>query len=244
MLPLIRPDWTLADVQAFSTTRAGGVSDGPWASLNLGQACGDDAARVTENRRLLETLLPGRPHWLKQVHATRAIHLDDWRSGIEADAAWTDRPDQVLAILSADCLPVLLADRQARVVAAAHAGWRGLCAGVLPRLIESLPVPPGDLLAWIGPAISQAAFEVGPEVRAAFLTADPDFGPHFARGRDDCCDHRWLADLKAIAASQLQDSGVGEVRDCGLCTYADPTRFFSYRRDHVCGRMASLIWLT
>lgn len=240
MIPLIRPDWAPDGVQAVSTTRLGGVSRGAWAGLNLGAACGDDPAAVAENRRRVEALLPGRAHWLKQVHSTRVIHLGQWREGIEADAAWTDRAGQVLAIQTADCLPVLLADRHARLVAAAHAGWRGLCEGVLPRLIRALPVAAVDLRAWIGPGIDQAAFEVGPEVRAAFLTTAPDLAPYFVPGRAD----RWQADLKAIAAAQLAGCGVGAVQDCGLCTYADPERFFSYRRDRVCGRMAGLIWLT
>lgn len=239
MLPLIRPEWSLSGVQALSTTRQGGVSLDAWASLNLGAACGDNPKFVAENRRRLEALLPAKPRWLKQVHGTRAIHLDEWQDGVEADAIWTDRPGDVLAILTADCLPVLMADRQRRVVAAAHAGWRGLCDGVLPRLVEDLPVEASDLLAWIGPAIAQPAFEVGPEVRAAFLDRDRGFAPHFFPGRDD----RWLADLKAIAAKQLHQLGLGAVRDCGLCTYATPERFFSYRRDRLCGRMASLIWL-
>lgn len=239
MLSLIRPDWSLSGVQALSTTRQGGVSIGAWASLNLGAACGDEPSAVAENRGRLEALLPAPPRWLKQVHGTRAVRLEQWRIGIEADAAWTDQPGEVVAILTADCLPVLLADRRARVVAAAHAGWRGLCNGVLPRLIDALPVAPADLLAWIGPAIGPAAFEVGPEVRAAFLAEDPGCAPHFLPGRDD----RWRADLKATAARQLRGLGVGVVRDCRLCTHADPERFFSYRRDRICGRMASLIWL-
>lgn len=239
MIALIQPEWALSGVRALSTTRSGGVSRGAWRSLNLGRACGDDPEAVAENRRRMAALLPGAPHWLKQVHGTRTIHLAHWQEGIEADAAWTDRPGQVLAIQTADCLPVLLADRRLRLVAAAHAGWRGLCDGILPRLVGALPVAAKDLCAWIGPAISQTAFEVGPEVRAAFLDADADLVSQFVPGRGD----RWLADLKAIAAVQLERSGVGSVSDCGLCTHADPERFFSYRRDRVCGRMASLIWL-
>lgn len=238
MLPLIRPDWCLHGVHAFSTTRAGGVSEGAWSSLNLGANCGDDAAAVAENRRRLETVLPGSPKWLKQAHGRRVIHSDEWHIGVEADASWTDHAGQVLAILSADCLPVLLADRQARVVGAAHAGWRGLCSGVLPELVRALPVPAADLIAWIGPGISQAAFEVGPEVHAAFVAADAGLAHHFRPGRAD----RWLADLKAVAAHQLKGCGLIAISDCRLCTYADSARFFSFRRDRVCGRMASLIW--
>ncbi len=238
MIELIHPECAPTGVHVASTTRAGGVSKGVWRSLNLGRSCGDDPAAVAENRRRLQTLLPDAPHWLKQVHGTRVIRLDQWRHGIEADAAWTDQAGQVLAIQTADCLPVLVADREARFVAAAHAGWRGLCAGVLPRLVAALPGRAEDLWAWIGPAISQRAFEVGPEVRAAFLAAEPGFERHFARGLVD----RWLADLKGIAAAQLQQAGVGVISDCRLCTHSDAARFFSYRRDGVCGRMASLIW--
>lgn len=239
MLPLIRPDWTLPAVRALSTTRAGGVSRGPWAELNLGAACGDDPAAVAENRRRLECLLPGPPQWLNQVHGTRVIASHEWRPGIEADAAWTDRPGRVLAIQTADCLPVLVADREGRVAGAAHAGWRGLAAGVLERLIGALPVSPGDVQAWIGPGIGAGAFEVGPEVREAFLAVDAGLGGHFRPGRED----RWLADLKGIAADRLAAAGIARVFDCGLCTHADAGRFFSFRRDGTCGRMASLIWL-
>ncbi len=239
MIALIRPDWHLDGVQAVSTTRQGGVSQADWASLNVGLRCGDDPAAVAENRRRVESLVSGPPHWLEQVHGTRVIHLDQWRPGIEADAAWTDRRGQVLAIQTADCLPLLLADRRARLVAAAHAGWRGLRAGIVPRLVGRLPLAAGELVAWIGPGIAQAAFEVGPEVRTAFLASGGEFAMHFVPGRGD----RWLADLKAIATIQLKASGVGAVLDCGLCTYTAPERFFSYRRDRVCGRMVSMIWL-
>ncbi len=239
MIPLIRPDWPLDGVGAFSTTRVGGVSRGAWASLNLGAACADDPAAVAENRRRLAALLPGPPHWLKQVHGCRVVHLDDWYPAVEADAAWTDRRGQVVAVLSADCLPVLLADRHLRVVAAAHAGWRGLQAAVLPTLVACLPVPATDLFAWIGPGIAQAAFEVGPELRAAFVDGEPDLAQYFRPGLGD----RWLADLKGIAAFQLAACGVARISDCGLCTHADAARFFSYRRDRQGGRMASLIWL-
>lgn len=240
MIPLIRPDWSLDGVQAFSTTRAGGVSIGPWSSLNLGSACGDDPAAVATNRRRLEMLLPASPKWLKQVHGSRVIHLDDWLPEIEADAAWTDQPGQVLAIQTADCLPVVLADRKGGVVGAAHAGWRGLVGGVLAALVSSLPVAARRLQAWLGPAIGQQAFEVGPELRCAFLELDAGFAGAFCKGRAD----RWQADLKAIAAAQLRAAGVLAVHDCGLCTHADPARFFSYRRDSVCGRMGSFAWLS
>ncbi|TVS11350.1 MAG: peptidoglycan editing factor PgeF [Wenzhouxiangella sp.] len=236
---LIRPDWSLQGVQAFSTTRSGGVSTGPWTSLNLGAACGDDPAAVGQNRRRLQALLPGLPHWLRQVHGKRVIHLDDWHAGIEADAAWTDRPGQVLAILTADCLPIVLADRQARLVAAAHAGWRGLAADIPGHLVRSLPVSAGRLTAWIGPGIGPERYLVGEEVRTAFTALDAALAQAFT----DTETGRIRADLTFIARTLLRRAGVEQVLDCGLCTASDPQRFFSYRRDGRCGRMATLTWM-
>lgn len=236
---MILPDGLPAGVSALSTTRSGGVSTGPWASLNLGDACGDDPAAVSANRRRLQQRLPGPPHWLRQVHGTRVIHLDEWQPGIEADAAWTDCGGAVLAIQTADCLPVLLADGQARLVAAAHAGWRGLAANVLGRLVEALPVAPAGLSAWIGPGIGPDQYVVGEPVQAAFLALGSDLAGGFELAADGCLH----ADLKWIARRLLERAGVGRVHDCRLCTAADPARFFSYRRDGRCGRMASMIWL-
>ena len=236
-IELIEPAWpSLTRVAAAATTRAGGVSRAPFGSLNLGEHCGDDARAVAENRRRLDARLPAAPCWLKQVHGTGVIHLDDWRPGIQADAAWTDRPGQVAAVLAADCLPLLLADRRERLVAAVHAGWRGLANGVIEQALAALPLAPARLQAWIGPGISPAHYEVSDEVRAVFA-ADSDAFVENARGR-------WQADLKAIARARLERAGVGQVIDPGLCTAADPARFFSYRRDRGrTGRQASLIWL-
>jgi polyphenol oxidase len=237
----IELDWQVAEpVCAFSTTRLGGVSRGPWASFNLGQACGDDVEAVAENHRRLADHLPASPRWLKQVHGTSLIHLDDWEPGIEADAAWTDRPDQVAAILTADCLPVLLAHRSDPLVAAVHAGWRGLAAGILEQTVAALPAAPDELVAWIGPSISQPAYEVGEPVRDAFKARDASLVDCFEPTRRG----HSLADLKAIAGRLLGQAGLVDIRNAGLCTASDPQRFFSHRRDHGrTGRQASLIWI-
>lgn len=236
---LIRPDWKLPGIEAFSTARCGGVSTGPWSSLNLGETCGDDPAAVAENRSRLRQCLPGDPRWLKQIHGSRVIHLDDWHPGIEADAAWTDRPGQVLAVQSADCLPLLLADVATGLIAAAHAGWRGLAADIPGNLVQALPVDPARLVAWIGPGISSRHYPVGEAVRSAFQALEADFSTCFAS--DEAGAIR--CDLKDIARRQLNRAGVRTVLDCRCCTFADPERFFSYRRDGQCGRMASVMWM-
>ncbi len=238
---MIRPDWDVAGtVRALATTRQGGVSQGVWSSFNLGAQCGDQPDAVARNRRRLGTMLPAAPRWLRQVHGQRVIHLDDWQEGIEADGAWTDRPGQVVAILTADCLPVLLADRDGRVVAGLHGGWRGLAAGILAEGVAALPVLPERLSAWIGPAISAQAYEVDDSVRQAFSSQEASWSAYFsanARGR-------FQADLKGLAAAQLEAAGVGQVIDCQRCTADESRQFFSYRRDQGrCGRQASLIWL-
>ena len=221
-------------VRGFCTTRFGGASAPPFDSFNLGAACGDDSNQVTENRRLLRKTLPAEPCWLKQVHGNRVIHLDDWYAGTQADAAWTDRPGQVAVVLAADCLPLLVADREGTCVAAIHAGWRGLAAGVIAECIDALPVPPATLVAWIGPRICREHYEVGEDVHGAFPAAEEAF-------RESREGH-WLADLPAIAGRQLRDAGVGEFNDSSACT-AEGHRFFSYRRDQRTGRMATVIWM-
>jgi len=239
----VRPGWIPADwpappgVHGGTTTRAGGVSEGPYASLNLGDRVGDDPARVAGNRALLRASLglPAEPLWLRQVHGCGLGEV----AGCEADASIARGPGRVCAVLSADCLPVLLCDRAGTVVAAAHAGWRGLAAGILERTVRAMGVRPDDLLAWLGPAIGPDAFEVGPEVRAAFVAADPDAAPAFRHSRRE----RWWADLYALARRRLERAGTGTVSGGGFCTHTDAQRFFSYRRAPVCGRMATLIWL-
>ena len=221
-------------VRGFYTTRFGGVSAAPFDSFNLGAASGDEANRVAENRRLLRRMLPADPRWLKQVHGNRVIHLSDWLQGTEADAAWTDRPGQVAAVLTADCLPLLIADSGGACVAAIHAGWRGLASGVIAECIAALPVRPARLLAWIGPGICREHYEVDGVVHGAFPGAEEAFTANR--------EGHWLADLPAIARKQLKDAGVGQLIDSGACT-AEGNRFFSHRRDRLTGRMASVIWI-
>lgn len=233
------PDWPLpAGVQALCTTRRGGGSRGPWAAFNLGDHVGDDPAAVAANRARLARRLPEPPLWLRQVHGVGVADADHAAGVPEADAAVARRPGRVCAVLTADCLPVLFCDTAGQVVAAAHAGWRGLCSGVLEATVRAMAVPPSTLLAWLGPAIGAAAFEVGGEVRSAFLARDPEAETAFVRGAGD----RWLADLYALARLRLRAAGLVSVSGGGLCTVGDAERWFSYRRDGVTGRMATLIW--
>jgi len=234
----IQPDWPApANVRAFSTTRQGGFSQQPWDSLNLGDNCGDDPQHVRENRQFLETLLPSKPQWLRQVHGTRIVNLDDGEALIEADASTTTKAGKVCAILTADCLPVLFCDRAGTKIAAAHAGWRGLANGVLEATVAAMGCNPGDLLAWLGPAIGPRAFEVGQDVVDAFTQAHNDnniaFKPH---------GDRWLADLYKLARLALGRVGVKEISGGQYCTHTQQDKFFSYRRDGKTGRMATVIW--
>ncbi len=241
MIGLIRPDWPAA-ARVLVTTREGGASSGTYASLNLGLRGGDDEAAVRENRRRLEALLPSPPVWLRQVHGTRVADADAVRAAggePEADAAVARRPGTVCAVLAADCMPVLLADEAATVVGIAHAGWRGLCAGVLEATLDAMRAEPGAVMAWLGPAIGPRVYEVGDEVRAAFVARDPAALAAFRPVRRG----HWLLDLYAVARQRLAARGVTRVYGGGLCTFSDPARFFSYRRDGATGRMAALIWL-
>jgi hypothetical protein len=241
----ILPDWPApTQVRAYVTTRAGGVSTGAFAALNLAEHVGDVPQAVAENRARLraELQLPTAPLWLSQVHGCDVAVADATGASLVApvaDAAVTSRPGQVLAVLTADCLPVLLCDRAGRSCAAVHAGWRGLERGVLEAAVKQLHVPPAALLAWLGPAIGPECFEVGPEVRAAFVGADAGAAEAFVSGAGD----RWFADLFTLARRRLAALGVTEVSGGGLCTASDPGRFYSYRRDGRTGRMATLIWL-
>lgn len=237
-MKVIEPDWPPGErVGAFATTRDGGQSAGPWASLNLGVNSGDEPEAVAANRTRLSSRLPAEPRWLRQVHGSRVIHLADWRPGIAADAAWTDRPGELVAIQTADCLPILLADRSASLVAGVHGGWRSLAAGIIGKILSALPVDGSVLCAWIGPGICRRCYQVGGEVREAFVRVDSVLGSAFEPDGE-----RWRADLKWIAACQLRQAGV-EVYDCGRCTFEEPQEFYSFRRDGQTGRMASVIWL-
>lgn len=245
-LGVIVPDWPAPPaVRAAFTLRTGGVSSPPYDTLNVGAHVGDEPGAVEENRRRVraQLRLPAEPRWLEQVHGTEVVELDDAArsepSPGPADAAIARRAGSVCVMQVADCLPVLLAARDASAVAAAHAGWRGLAAGVLEATVQRLEIAPAQLIAWLGPAIGPAHFEVGPEVRAAFLARDAAAAGAFtanARGR-------WQCDLTMLARARLVALGVRAVYGGEWCTYADRERFFSYRRDGECGRMAALAWL-
>lgn len=244
--PFLRPNWPAPrNVRALSTLRLGaGLSLPPFDRFNLGMRCGDDPETVRANRDELvrHTALPAMPHWLRQVHGTTvAIEPMQAPEGLEpeADAAVSKTVGSVLAILTADCLPVLFCSRDGDVIAAAHAGWRGLAAGVLEATIAEMPAAPANVLAWLGPAAGPQAYEVGEEVRTAFVDTDPRNCDVFVATRPG----HWLCDLYALARRRLADAGVTSVYGGGLCTISDPQRFYSYRRDGRTGRMASLIWI-
>jgi YfiH family protein len=237
------PDWPApASVLALSTTRIGGASSGPYASMNLGAHVGDDERAVQANRRELRKALglTTEPCWLRQVHGTDVVAADSVVSETPmADAAVSRTSGRACAVLTADCLPVLFAARNGSAVGAAHAGWRGLAAGVLENTIAALAMPPDQLLAWLGPAISQTAFEVGPEVRDAFAIKDPRADEHFRANANG----RLQADLYGLARQRLRAAGLTAVFGGGWCTFREEERFFSYRRDQACGRMATIIAL-
>jgi YfiH family protein len=241
---VLLPEWRVPGaVRAAFTLRRGGVSAPPFDSLNLGAHVGDEAAAVAENRRRVRQrlALPAEPDWIEQVHGTRVADLDEERDAprAPADAALTRTPGRVCAVQVADCLPVLIAARNGSAVAAAHAGWRGLAAGVLEQTVTSLGIACEGLIAWLGPAISAPHFEVGGEVRAAFLTHDAEAETAFAMNARG----RWQCDLAALARRRLAALGVEEICGGHWCTFADAARFFSFRRDGRCGRMAALVWL-
>lgn len=239
----LTPQWPAPpQVRAAFTLRSGGVSAAPYDALNLGTHVGDAPPAVAENRRRVRAALdlPAEPAWLEQVHGTQVLERAAAEPGCAptADALVTRASGLVATVQVADCLPVLLAARDGSVVAAAHAGWRGLAAGILEATVTRAGVPAGELLAWLGPAIGAAHFEVGGEVRDAFLAHDARaveaFAPN-ARGR-------WQCDLQLLARQRLAACGVTALFGGSWCTYADRTRFFSYRRDGQCGRMAAMIW--
>jgi hypothetical protein len=240
----IAPDWPVPEhVRVLSTLRAGGVSEGPYASLNLAAHVGDRADAVAANRLLLREAahLPAEPLWLEQVHGIEVVRHEGQAAGPRADAAVAFVPGRVCAVMTADCLPVVFADRGGTCIGVSHAGWRGLVGGVLQATIAALRVPAADLHAWLGPAIGPGAFEVGPEVREAYLAnlAVPDTHSCFVPNERG----RYLADLYGLARLVLAQVGVGSVHGGGWCTHDDAGRFYSFRRDGVTGRMATLAWL-
>ena len=235
----IFPDWPApAGVHALTTLRRGGVSGGPYADWNLASHVDDDPAAVAENRRLLQEgfHLPAPPAWLEQVHGNRVVDAARTGTPPQADGSYASVPGVVCTVLTADCLPVLFCRQDGQRVAAVHAGWRGLAGGVLEAALEALG--PGDYLAWLGPAIGPAAFEVGPEVRNAFVACQPAAAAAFQETRPG----HWLADLYGLARLRLAARGVDAVYGGEHCTFRETERFFSYRRDGVTGRMATLIW--
>jgi polyphenol oxidase len=239
-------EWIVSDwpappgVRALITTRAGGVSTGPYRSLNLGTATGDEPARVAENRARVRRALPADPVWLAQVHGSEVADADVLPLLPRADASIATRDGVVCAVLVADCIPVLLCDMHGRAVAAAHAGWRGLAAGVLRNTITRMGergVEAADILAYVGPGIGPAAFEVGSDVYDAFVGLDAAATAFTPRA-----NAKWMADLHALVRQALKTAGVERVYGQALCTASDPSRFFSYRRDGITGRMAALVW--
>jgi YfiH family protein len=244
----IAPAWPApGNVKALFTTRNGGGGKSCYASCNLGTHVGDDPLTVNQNRDALRRLLPNEPCWLKQVHGNNVVSMDRPNCAARpsapptGDAAFSRQSGNVCAVLVADCLPILLCDRAGTVVAVVHAGWRGLAEGVIERTVSAIGPLTTSLMAWLGPAIGPNHFEVGEEVRQTFITENPSsygaFIPHSSRRG------KWFANLFLLARQRLLKAGVADVYGGGTCTFSDPARFFSYRRDGDTGRMAGLIWL-
>ncbi len=247
---LLRPPWAVpAGVGAAMSLRAGGVSVAPWDSLNLGGAVQDDPDAVARNRQRFEAAIGARPAWLRQVHGREVLRLTQdstvpAAAAAAADAAWTTEAGVACAVLVADCMPVLFAARDGRAVAAAHAGWRGLAAGVLDATLEALcrgaGLAPADIVAWLGPCIGPRQFEVGADVLQAFGRTAADAA--FVERRRPDGSPRWLANLPMLAAQGLAAAGVADILIDGSCTVEDRSRFFSFRRDGLTGRMAAAVW--
>jgi polyphenol oxidase len=240
----IIPNWPApTNVKALQTTRTGGISAAPYKSLNFGSHVKDNAMHVAHNRQLLSQYLPSEPVWLNQVHGIHVVDAANTDCLPEADASYTTRKNVVCVTMTADCLPVLLCDEAGSVVAAVHAGWRGLCDGVVEAAVKQLPAKTANLMAWLGPAIGPNAFEVGSEVRAQFIAQDAQAEAAFKPHGD-----KWLGDIYQIATQRLNKLGVtkiygGQENNQKFCTFTDKENFFSFRRDGDTGRMATLIWL-
>jgi YfiH family protein len=243
MINVITPNWPAAkNIKAFTTTRHGGVSQQAFASLNLANHVGDDTEAVKNNRALLraQMRLPNEPVWINQVHGVEVVQADIISSLTTADASFTNQPNIVCVVMTADCLPVFFCNKAGTHVAVAHAGWRGLVDGVIEETIKALKIPGNELLVWLGPAIGPQAFEVGEEVLQKFCAIDPQAEAAFKTSPNN----RWLGDIYLLAKQRLQKCGVTAIYGGDLCTYSDSEQFFSYRRDGQTGRMASLIWIT
>ena len=247
-MPRPRHDWIVPDwpcpptVRALITTRLGGVSTGQYSSMNLGDSVGDEPEHVLENRRRLCLHLPSEPRWLKQIHGKVVVEANTTTEAVtdppQADAAFTSEPGIVCALMVADCLPILLCNRDGTKVGAAHAGWRGLCGGVIENTVGSMKVSPVELMAFLGPAIGPDAFEVGEDVYSEFVDHETRAATAFRSHKPG----KWFADLYELARQRLQNAGVAAIFGGTLCTYNEPARFFSHRRDKLSGRMAALIW--
>lgn len=239
-IEVVRPDWPAPpNVHAFTSTRNSGFSLGSWDSLNLGTNCGDDPKCVEKNRQSLLRMLPSEPPWLNQVHGTEVIGWEKAKGGrAEADAIVSSETGQVCAVLTADCLPVTFCNQIGTRIAVAHAGWRGLASGVLENTILAMDCRPSDLMAWLGPAIGSRAFEVGSDVVDAFVNSNAENGIAFKPHRD-----RWLADLYQLARLKLARAGITKISGGVYCTYEEDDRFYSYRRDGLTGRLATVIWM-
>ncbi|RUO39030.1 peptidoglycan editing factor PgeF [Aliidiomarina taiwanensis] len=242
MIETVAPRWQVnSRVHGFTTLRSGGVSTGPYAALNLGLHVGDNEAAVRENRLRVSKYchLPPEVHWLQQVHGTDVVHVSQAPQLVpEADASYTRTPQQVLAIMTADCLPLFIADHAGTEIALLHCGWRSVAGGIIERTLASFQTPTGGLHAWLGPAIGPLAFEVGDDVVQAMVQMQPNHLSHFKAS-----GNRWLLDLPALVTAELSRHGVYHVSSSGQCTYSESERFFSYRRDGQTGRMASFLWL-
>lgn len=244
MHEFIQIDWPApAHVRAVQTTRSGGFSLPPYDSLNLGDHAGDDAITVARNRQSLSDVVPSEPLWLEQIHGVEVVVAEHAGCKPRADACISRAKNAVCAIMTADCLPVLLCDQTGTVVAAAHAGWRGLADGVIEATVKAMDVPTQTLMAWLGPAIGPQAFEVGGDVRDAFVSRDANASLAFTSHPSLLTPHKYLADICQLARQRLHSLGITQIYGGGLCTYTDHKRFFSFRRDGQTGRMATLIWL-
>lgn len=236
----IIPDWPAPkNVRSLQTTRVGGVSAAPYDGFNLGDHVGDVPQVVAHNRQLLASLMPSEPVWLQQVHGTAVADADSAGCLIQADACVARQRGSVCVVMTADCLPILLCDQDGTVVGAAHAGWKGLAAGVIEATVQAMGVEPHKLLVWFGPAISQRAFEIGEEVRATFIAHHAQAAEAFL----PAADGKWLADIYLLARQRLHAMGVTRIYGGEHCSYNEPESFFSYRRDGVTGRMGTFIWL-
>ena len=232
-------DWPAPDfIRAGTTLRHGGLSKTPYDSFNLATHVGDEPGVVNKNREMLNTSVPS-PQWLEQVHSTQAVSLPSEEAVPKADAAYTSEKHVVCAVMTADCLPLLITDKQGRCVAAVHAGWRGLHDGIIEAAIKKLPVQPESLLVWLGPAIGSDVYEVGKEVYDAFTLTDDAAKQAFT----SVSEQHWLFDIYQMAKLRLNKMGVKQIYGGGRCTFSEEEQFFSYRRDGVTGRMASLIWI-